>query len=255
MYKSQRQAKIMELIETNDGVGVASLAELLGCSKMTIRRDLDEIGQHGLINKVHGGAVKARNNSLQPSFANRVIENREEKEAIAQEALKLVDNGSVVFFDGGTTPLFVAKSIPPELGFTAVTYSLMTACELCAKPNVNIIALGGELHHSSYSAVNSMPISQITRFHADLAFISTRAISFPEGLFESLLPLIEIKKALVARSEKVVLLADHSKFESKSLSLSIPFSEVDRIITDSRTNPEIVESIRGIGVAVTVAEA
>jgi len=254
MYKSQRQLKIIELIDENDGVGVAALAELLECSKMTIRRDLDEIEQRGLINKVHGGAVKIKSNSLQPSFANRVIENREEKEAIAREAVKLIGNGSVVFFDGGTTPLYVAKKIPLEISFTAVTNSLMTACELCDKPNVNIIMLGGELHHSSYSAVNSMPLSHVKRFYADLALISTRTVSYPEGLFESMLPLIDIKKALVSSSEKVVLLADHTKFTSKSLCMSVPFSDIDQIITDSKTDPEVIEKIRGIGVAVSVVD-
>jgi len=254
MHKSQRQSKIMEMIEKHDGVGVTSLAELLGCSKMTIRRDLEEIKQHGQINKVHGGAIKVKNDSFQPSFINRVIENKEEKEAISREAVELIEDGSVVFFDAGTTPLYVAKNIPPKLNFTAVTNSLMTACELCNKPYVNVIILGGELHHSSYSAVNNMPISHATNFHADLALISTWAVSYPEGLFESMLQLIEIKRALVDSSEKVVLLSDHSKFKSKSLCLSIPFTDIDRIITDNKTNPEIIEKIRGLGVAVSVVE-
>jgi len=254
MHKSQRQLKIIELIEERDGVEVASLAELLGCSMMTIRRDLDEIEQSGQINKVHGGAVKVKSNSLQPSFANRIIESREEKEAIALQAVKLIENGSVVFFDAGTTPLYVAKCIPSDLSFTAVTNSLMTACELCKNSNVNIIILGGEVHHSSYSAVNTMSVSHATQFHADLAFISTRAISYPEGLFESMLPLIEIKKSFVDGAEKVVLLADHSKFMSKSLCLSIPFSDVDQIITDSKTDPEAIENIRNLGIAVSVVE-
>lgn len=233
-------------------MSIADLSEKLNSSMMTVHRDLEYLEQKGIVKKVHGGAILVKSENNQPSFHERIDEYSKEKSRIGKEAAKLIKEGSIVFFDAGTTPLAVIDSIPGDLEFTAITTGLMTAIALCNKPNVNVINIGGNIHHTSYSSTNHISVELIKRFNADLAFISAKAFSLPEGTFEPLLPLIEVKRAIVSVSNKVVLLLDHSKFETRSLCLSIPIEEIHTIITDSRTPKNFIDELREMGKEVFV---
>jgi len=233
-------------------MSVAELSERLNTSMMTIRRDLEDLEKEGIVKKVHGGAVLLKHDKEQPTFQERIIEYSSEKQRIGREAAKLVTQDSIIFFDSGTTPLAVIDNISDELEFTAITSGLMTAVALCNKPKVNVVSIGGEVHCSSYTSVNHLAVEMINRFHADIAFISTKAFSVPGGTYEPLLPLIEVKKAIVEVSKKVVLVADHSKFDNKSLCLSIPMQDIDLIITDDKTPGHIVTEIKNLGKEIIV---
>lgn len=248
MFKSHRQNEILKLLNKNDSMLISVLAEVLGCSMMTIRRDIEEMEANSLVTKVHGGVELSKNNDFQPSFGRRVVENPQEKKAIAAEALKYIKQGSTVFFDAGTTPLYVAKSLPVTCSFTAITNSIMTAAELCSKPDVTVIMIGGELHHSSYSAVNNIAIETANKFKTDLAIISTKSVSLPDGLYETALPLIEIKRTLVKHAKKVLLLADHTKFIDHAMCMSIAIKDIDILITDRETPEEFIEQLNELGV-------
>ena len=251
MLKNERFEIIASLLD-NGTSNINDLADKLGVSAMTVRRDLEELEQLGTVRKVHGGAILIKESPLQSSFNERVTENVKEKIEIAKEAVKIIQKDSTVFFDAGTTTLFTAHQIPDNFRFTAITNSLMTAMELCSRPMVNVIMLGGELHHSSFSAVNSIAIDQAQRFNADLALISTKAFSYPDGLFEQMLPLIEVKKNIVKCSKKVVLMIDYTKFENVSLCLSVPLMEIHSVITNKQVSPDYVTKIKNLGIDVTL---
>jgi len=233
-------------------MSITELSEKLNYSKMTIRRDLEYLEQKGIIKKVHGGAFLIKDDNNQPSFQERIDEYSSEKTRIGKEAAKMITQGSVVFFDAGTTPLSIVDYIPDDIEFTAITAGLMTAIALCNKPKVHIINIGGNIHHTSYSSVNHISVDLIKKFNAELAFISTKAFIFPHGTYEALIPLIEIKQAIVSASKKVVLLADHSKFESRSLCLSIQMNNIHTIITDSMTPKSLTDAIRKENIEVIV---
>lgn len=252
MLKAQRQNAILESLRENGILLISDLAEQLNCSLMTIRRDVDEMKTRSLVKKIHGGVEIYNGDDAQPSFNERVVRYSQEKRRIAAEAVKFIEKGSTVFFDAGTTSLYVVQNLPIEISFTAITNSLMTAVELCNKPNVTAIMLGGELHHSSYSSVNNIAIEAAKKFNTDLAIISTKSISLPDGLFETMLPLIEIKRTMVKYANKVLLLADHSKFNESAMCLSIPLNDIDHIITDRRTQQEKLELLKKLGVAFTI---
>ena len=252
MLKTQRQKNLVDLILSNEVMSVADLSERLNTSMMTIRRDLDFLEQKGIIKKIHGGAVLIKNESNQPTFHERIDEYSDLKQRIGKEAVKLIKEGSVVFFDAGTTTLAAVDNLPEDLEFTAITTGLMTAVALCRKPKVNIVSIGGNIHCSSYSSTNHIAVDMIKSFNADMAFISTKAFSLPQGTYESLLQLIEVKRAIVSVSKKVVLLADHSKFESKSLSLSVPTKNINMIITDNLAPVKIIDEIKKTGIEMIV---
>jgi DeoR/GlpR family transcriptional regulator of sugar metabolism len=248
MFKEERQKNLVDLLTSSQAMSVYDLSKELNSSMMTIRRDLEDLELKGVIKKLHGGAVLVKEDMIQPPFEERINESGIEKQAIGKAACGLIRNGDIVFFDAGTTTLAAAQSVPDDLEFTAITTGLMTAIVLCGKPRVNVIHIGGCIHHTSYSSTNQMSVEMIRRFNANMAFISTKAVSFPEGTFESLLELIEVKQAMVSVSEKVILLADHNKFVTKSLCLAIPMDKIHLLITDSQTSEEVLGKIRETGV-------
>jgi len=244
---------MVRLLHDHQIMSVTDLSEHLNSSKMTIRRDLEQLAQKGIVRKVHGGAMFLQQGDMvQPSFETRFDEFAAEKSRIGKCAASMIHSDSVICIDAGTSTLAIVDHIPDELRFTAITPSLMTAMSLCKKPNVSIIHSGGSIHHSSYSSEGFMAAEQVKRFNADIASVSTKYISIPEGTFEALLALIEVKMALAAIAKRVVLLADHSKFMDRSLCKSFPMEEIDCIITDDGVGSELIEQLRALGREVIV---
>lgn len=249
MNRSERHKKLVEIIKETTAISVSDLSDKLCVSMMTIRRDLNSLEQQGVIKKIHGGAFFLKNDidesdTVQPSFQQRINEHGDYKNKIGKEAVKHINQGDVVFFDAGTTTLALVSHIPPDLEFTAITPAIITAASLCNFKNVNVITIGGDIHHSSYSSVNYMAIEMIKKLNASTAFISTKALVSPIGTYEAVLPLVEVKRAIVEASEKTILLADHSKFEMKSLCKSISIEDIDLIITDEMAPADAVDELR-----------
>lgn len=246
MIKNERQEKLLHILEKENSMKVSELSERLNSSMMTIRRDLDFLEESGIVKRYHGGVVLAKQDMNQPSFFERIGEYNEEKNVIGAEAAKLIKSGSIVFFDAGTTPLSVIEHLPENLEFTAITTGLLTAVALCNKPGINVVSVGGNIHHTSYSSISYMAVELIKQYRADVAFISTKSINLPEGTYEAQLPLIEIKKAIVDVSDRIVLLASSDKFKSKSMCKAIPIESIDLIITDSRLEEEYLEQLEAL---------
>jgi DeoR family transcriptional regulator, fructose operon transcriptional repressor len=253
MGKANRQQNLVDLITRQGLMSVSDLAKQLSTSKMTIRRDLDDLDRSGLIKKVYGGAVFTNKEQEQPAFFDRRQAFQDEKSRIGEMAAKLICEDSIIFLDAGTTPFAIIKHLPFHRRFTVLTIGLMTAIALCELPNVSIIYIGGNVHPLSYSTMNYLAIDSIQRFHADLAFISAEAVSAKAGTFDSQLPLIEVKRAMVKASAKVVLLADHSKFEKISLCMSVPMDSIQTIITDSKISQESIIKMTALGKEVIIA--
>ena len=253
MVKNVRQTKLVRLLHDHDIMSVSDLSEQLQSSKMTIRRDLDQLEQKGIVRKIHGGAVVVKHgDDGQPSFETRFDKFAVEKSRIGMYAASMIENDSVICVDSGTSTLAIVDHIPAELCFTVITPSLMTAMSLCKKPNVSIIHSGGSIHHSAYASEGFMATNYISSFNADIAFISTKSISVPEGTFEAVLALIEVKRALASIAKRVVLLADHSKFMDRSLCMSFSLAQIDCIITDDGVDPQLVDELRALGCDVIV---
>ena len=239
---------MLHILSKESTMKISELSDIFNTSMMTIRRDLDYLEQNGIVTRFHGGARLTKTDGVQPSFYERFEEFSNEKYQIGKEAAKLIKPGSIVFFDAGTTCLAIVEHIPEELNFTAITTGLITSVALCSKPNASIISVGGDIHNTSYSSVNHIAVNQITRFHANLCFISTKSVVVPDGTYEAVLPLIEVKEAIVKSSEHTVLLADSSKFENKSMCKAIPFSSIDTVISDGKLPEKYASQVRALGV-------
>ncbi len=254
MSKKDRISKLMEILQEEDFVSVADLAQRLGNSMMTIRRDLEPLEQKGVLKRVHGGAMLQKNEINVPSFTVRYERNMAEKSAIGKLAASLIRPESSVCFDAGTTTLAIVKKLPTPLHFTAITTGVRTSLELSQYRDVDIIQVGGSLDHGTLTICNEISAEFIKQFRADVAFLSTRAIDTGQGSFDNYLNLVGEKRALAAIAKKVVVVADHTKFDNTPLCLAVPLSDIDVLITDNKTDERHVDALRRAGVEVLVAD-
>lgn len=237
--KKERHAKIIELLESQMICTPKELSEILNCSEMTIRRDLNELESMHLIRRKHGCAFLVKD--AKPSyFHEQIDEHLYEKEAIAKAAIRFIHPYNVICIDSGTTAHTVSRFLPDNIPLSVITPNLMTAIELSNKENIQTYVTGGMLYHRAKSIMTDSKESLI-QHPADIAFISARAFRIPGGAFEHTYPLVETKRALVSIAKKVVLLIDHTKCEHVSLCNSIPLNQIDVIITDNKTSPEIIQ--------------
>ncbi|HZF84825.1 MAG TPA: DeoR/GlpR family DNA-binding transcription regulator, partial [Burkholderiaceae bacterium] len=169
MLTRQRQQHILDALRRDGQVVAKALSESLGLSEDTIRRDLRELAAQGRLQRVHGGALPVA--PAEADFAGRQRLAPQEKVAIGRAAAAMVQPGQVVFVDGGTTAVQLARHLPPALRATVVTHSPSVAVELVEHPGVEVILIGGRLFKHSVVAVGAAAVEAIARIHADLYFM------------------------------------------------------------------------------------
>jgi DeoR/GlpR family transcriptional regulator of sugar metabolism len=233
-----RQQRILSQLEQVGVCTYQELADILGVSTMTARREVDELNGRGLIIKTLGGVQRADAPAylLESAVHARMSRNRREKQAIAQAAIELVEGAQTLFLDGSTTCLELAKLIARRLrGVTAVTNSALTAMELGRNRNGTVIGLGGELDSNSCCFVGATTEDEAERYYVDLAFISTMGFLPSEGTFESTVANFRVKQVIARQANSVVLLVDHSKFDQRALAKVLDIKQIHCVVTDSGT--------------------
>lgn len=244
MALTERQDEILKLLKTNKKESVNKLSELLYVSEATIRRDLAEMQSMGLVVRSHGGAMLPEN-SEEISMFFRMERNANEKERAATKALPYIPPFKSVFIDSSSTALALADRM--DLNFkTVVTNNLQTALQLSKKPNATIIQLGGTVQFNTNSSTGSWTAKQLSDFSFDLMISSCSAV-LSGASHERSLDTREIKQAAFARSQKRVLIIDHTKFGAHGTYQLAALSQYDLVVTDAPPPKELDDgSIRFI---------
>jgi len=251
-----RQQKILGWLEQAGAGTYQELAQVLGVSTMTVRREVDELNGRGLIIKTLGGVQRANAPSylMESVVHGRMGQNRREKMAIARAAVDLVGDAQTLALDGSTTCLELTKLIARRLrGLTAVTYSALTALELGRNRNNTVISLGGEFDPDSCCFVGAVAEEAAERYYVDVAFISTKGFLPSEGTFESAVANFRVKQVLARHAKTVVLLVDHSKFGERALARVLDVSEIHCVVTDEATAEDHLAQLAAAGVRVVRA--
>lgn len=244
MLAPERQARILKELQLHEAVRVADIAALLNVSEMTIRRDIESLDQNGLARKIHGGAMRlARLSSLEPGFLLNVDKELVAKLAIASEALKLVQPGMTLALTGGTTTYQLAVALAAELdrprNLTVVTNSLKAAELLYhqqGSSDLKVIVTGGE-RTPSEALVGPVACLALRNLNTDICFMGVHGLDVDRGLTSPNWLEADTNAAFIDATTRVVLLADASKFQVRSLAAIAPISAVDTIITDDGIRP------------------
>ncbi|HEU5139346.1 MAG TPA: DeoR/GlpR family DNA-binding transcription regulator [Bacillales bacterium] len=240
MFATQRKAKILERLEEKKSVTVTMLAEDLGVSESTIRRDLEDLEEQGELKRTFGGAVLTEVSTFEPSLPEKVVHYPEEKSAIGRKALSLIESGDTILLDSGTTTLEIARNLP-DMEITVVTNSLQIGQELSSYRNVKLLFLGGELRPTTGAFVGSLTESLLSQLNVDKLFLGTNAIDLEHGVTTPNTTEAATKRAMIHSAREVILTADHSKFGKISLVKVCDFADLDVILTDSDLPEEYAE--------------
>ncbi len=251
MLTSQRKQLILDRLRSNGQVIAKDVSQEWGVSEDTIRRDLRELAQEGLLQRVHGGALPA--SPANANFAGRQRLATDGKVAIGRAAARMIQPGQVVILDGGTTAVQVARHLAPDLHATVVTHSPTIAVELVEHPTVEVVLLGGRLFKHSVVAVGAATVEAISRIRADTYFMGVTGIHPEAGLSTGDLEEAYIKRALSASAAETIVLASAEKLNAASSYVIAPLSEISGMIVERSTPTEITAAFERLGLLVTRA--
>ena len=249
MWAHDRHQRILAMLDARGQVGAQNLADLLGVSRETIRRDLLDLDRAGRVRRVHGGAVLPEAAPEAP-FANRMTTHLRAKREIARKAVGLIGPGQCVMIDAGSTTAIFAQELARLSGITVITNSLAVANTVQgAGGGIDLLLLGGRMFADVPATFGELTLSEIARFRADLAFVAPVAVDL-DGAHDFALHEPEVARAMSGRAGRVAVLADRSKLGRASRVRCIETGRIGALVTDGGADAGFLAGLRGRGIEV-----
>jgi DeoR family transcriptional regulator, fructose operon transcriptional repressor len=252
LFSQERCMKIVEMLQGKTSIKVNELAEFFNVSESTIRRDLKEMEENGLLSRTHGGAVGINNTRFEPTYREKEDAKHDEKEKIGKFAATIIEDGSTIILDSGTTTLEVAKNITAK-NITVLTNSIDIAYILSEKDDIEVIVTGGSLRQTTRAMVGSITEKILSQFRVDMAFIGANGISLSDGITTPNMIEAQSKRMMIDISHKVVILADSTKFNNVCFSVISPIKRISSIITSSDLDEMTKKEFEDAGVEIMIS--
>ena len=248
-----RRERLLETVRRTGFASAPELAAVLGVSQMTVRRDFRRLAEDGLVRQVHGGVSAISTVAGPIDFRLRATQQQSAKRSIARRAIGLLQAGSVVALDAGTTTMEVALQLPDALRLTVVTHSLAAMPALAARPLLDIIGLGGQLHADTQAFAGPMTIGDIGEIRVNTLLLAITAIRdgamWCTNSYDA-----ETKRELMRAADRTILLADSSKFSATAVMRVAEVGAVDLLVTDDGIDSATRLSLEALGVVVDIVE-
>jgi DeoR/GlpR family transcriptional regulator of sugar metabolism len=251
MLTTLRKQQLLSRLKQDGKLIAKDLSLEMGVSEDTIRRDLRELAQEGLLQRVHGGALPS--SPAVVDFAGREEIRHEGKAAIGRAAAAMIRSGQVVILDGGTTSREIARHIPRELDATVVTHSPTIALELLHHPTIEVILIGGRLYKHSVVTVGAACLEAVGKVRADTFFMGVTGVHPEAGLTTGDFEEAGIKRALSRAAADTYVLASAEKLNAASPYLVVDLTEVTGIITERSVDDTLVAPYRDMGLSIVRA--
>lgn len=259
MFREERLRRIVQMLTENGTVRVSDIARRFDISDSTVRLDLKELEQRGLIVRTHGGAITPEFRSgrpvleVQKDFPQRLVEHIKQKEAIGMAAADLVGNGETIMIDGGTTTRQVFYNLNKHRQLILVTNVVNTYPNLVSNDDIRVVLTGGELEPGSMTLLGEVGQLTLSRYRASKAILGIDAVSAPFGITTLELQTAALKKCMIENSDTLIIVADSSKINKVSLVPVAPLATVDILVTDDGIDPGARAEIESMGVQVITA--
>lgn len=245
-----RQARIADLVRKRGRVTVEDLAGLFESSHETIRRDLTALAEAGAIQKVHGGAKLPRRREEGP-FQERLGRNAAAKRVIAAKAARLIAPGETIFIDTGSTTLLCAEEAARIADLTVVTNSARIAAVFAeGAGEARIFLVGGSYDGDNAETVGPMAIAQVRAFHADHAILGAGALDARAGAMDVSVDEAQIARAMLEHSDRVIMLADATKFDRRAAFAVCPLGRIDHLVCDRPPEGALAQALADASVTV-----
>ncbi len=238
MLAQQRQASILDRVRRHGGARVADLVRVLGVSDMTIRRDIEVLAERGLVAKVHGGAVAVDGATDEPGYAAKAEQQRAEKISIARAAAPLAKPGSAVGISAGTTTAALAWELIDVPELTVVTNSIPVADVFYhhGRPGQTVVLTGGTRTPSD-ALVGPVAQEAAARINLDMLFLGVHGMSVRAGFTTPNLSEADTNRSLVSAARRLVVLADHTKWDLIGIATIAALSDAHVLVSDDQLPP------------------
>jgi DeoR/GlpR family transcriptional regulator of sugar metabolism len=250
MLAAERKFRILEYVRQHRVATIAALAREFNVHEATVRRDLTEIEQEGLVKRTHGGVTIEQWTHNEASFNERTGHQLEQKVRIGKLAASMVQDGDHIIIDSGTTTLHIARNLTHRSNVTVVTNDMNVAAELRDAPGVKVILTGGELYLSSYMLNGMFTDHVLGSLHVQKAFIGIPAIHPKYGLMHPEAQLVPTKQNMIKAAHEIIVVADDSKIGKLSLHTVAPIEQMNTLITGKDAPEFDIKQFKDSGVDV-----
>lgn len=249
---TDRHQHIITKLRKEGNVKVLDLCSELNVSSVTIRKDLKLLEDKQLLFRTHGGGTMSN-----PYTADKPVKEKEkiqsgEKSNIGEAAANLVEPNDCILIASGTTVLSLARNIYPKGNLTVITAALNVAMELIRHPEIEVIQLGGILRKSSSSVTGNYAENILEDFSCSKLFLGVDGIDLEFGLTTTNMMEAQLNKKMIKASQKTIVLADSTKFGKRGFGKICGLEDIEQIITDSGISDHMVESLKGMGIEITI---
>jgi DeoR family transcriptional regulator, aga operon transcriptional repressor len=247
MMAEERRTQILQIVRSAGRVRVNGLARRFNTSAVTIRSDLNELHQRGLVLRSHGGAVLPDTILRESPVHERLNAHADEKRRIGAAAAALINNGETIILDSGTTTLEIARQIKKKQGLQIITNGVNIAAELLDAREAQVFIVGGTVRGESASISGHFTEEMFEQFSADKLFLSGAGCDLDFGVSGANLEETMVNRAMIRIAREIILVADASKFSKRSMSRIAPFSQIDTVISNTSLDEDIQAKLRAQG--------
>lgn len=252
MNADTRKKRIFDYLKENKFVTILDLSKMLKVTRETIRKDIYDMQDEGLLKKTHGGAVLDVSNQ-ETDYEKRKLLYSDEKQRIAKEAVKHIEEGDTIYLDYGTSTYMLAQELNKFNNITVVTNTIPIINVLTHFDGINLIILGGNLRKNEDSLFGSLTMNNLQEIYVDIGFFGSGGIDSKAGITNYHMGETMVSKEMLVHSKNKIFLADHSKFGVVALNKTTAFSNVDMVITGETVDERIKEDIEYQGVEIITA--
>jgi DeoR family transcriptional regulator of aga operon len=247
LMAEERRTQILQIVRSAGRAKVNELSQLFNASAVTIRHDLNELHQRGLVVRSHGGAMLPDTILREPPVLERLKEHSAEKQRIGARAATLINDGETIILDSGTTTLEIARHLKKKQELHVITNGVNIAAELLDARAVQTFIIGGTVRGESASISGRFSEEMFNQFSADKLFLSGAGCDLEFGVSGANLEETMVNRAMLRISREIILVADASKFSKRSMTRIVPFSEIDTVISDTGLDEETQIKLRAVG--------
>ncbi len=251
IFQEERIQGIRRILEKENRLLVSALCKTFNTTTVTIRKDLDLLEKEGFLKRTHGGAILNK-----PLFHGLPLSEKEklhldEKERIADEAVKMIHEGDVVILDSGSTTTQLARRMKGLKGIKVITNAVNIAFEL-ANSELEIILTGGTLQKNSSTMVGPLAEDALRKISADKLFQGVDGVDYEIGLTTPDVTEANTSRVMMERAGEKILLVDSSKFGRRSLGVICPVKDVDKIVTTKQLDKSEIKRLNDLGIEVLI---
>ncbi|NLD49476.1 MAG: DeoR/GlpR transcriptional regulator [Clostridiaceae bacterium] len=254
MKKNNRHQRLVDLLKNGSSIVISDIAKKFDVSEITIRRDLNELEREGIISKFQNEKYRLLDSRNLP-ILNRIYEEIDAKELIAQAASKLINDNQSIFVGSGSTTFCLAKYLINKKNLTVVTNALNLGFELAWGKDLTIVVVGGVLRSSELSLIGHISQMSLKEIFVHKVFIGMAAISLDAGLTNDYLPEVATDREIFNLNSEIILLADHTKIGKVASAFVAPIEKINTLITDELADKNFVKELQNRGVNVIIAHS